>query len=183
MLPALRRWAADADVVVGMSLGGLTTIRLMAVARELVRRAVIEVCRAVNEALDRQPLGETFYLGSKPMTQPFLSTAASVPVQAQQPYRRQWPDSQGRGSRRSLVWKSGARPRNNWIDVGPPATPGGGPTSWWILDDHATGPPHPRPSVRPRRRPRARPSRSRRPAPGGPWHARPAWRPRSRHHR
>jgi len=41
LAPALRQWAADADVVVGMSLGGLTTIRLTAVAPDLVRRAVI----------------------------------------------------------------------------------------------------------------------------------------------
>ncbi|MDQ3790182.1 MAG: alpha/beta hydrolase, partial [Actinomycetota bacterium] len=31
VVPVLRRWVADADVVVGMSLGGLTTIRLTAV--------------------------------------------------------------------------------------------------------------------------------------------------------
>jgi esterase len=37
----LRVWAPDAEVVVGMSLGGLTTIRLARIAPDLVRRAVI----------------------------------------------------------------------------------------------------------------------------------------------
>ncbi|MEE2057353.1 alpha/beta fold hydrolase [Rhodococcus artemisiae] len=38
---AVREWASEADVVVGMSLGGLTAIRLAAVAPELVRRMVL----------------------------------------------------------------------------------------------------------------------------------------------
>ena len=41
VVPTLREWAPAADAVVGMSLGGLTTIRLTALAPELVRRAVI----------------------------------------------------------------------------------------------------------------------------------------------
>ncbi|SNQ50347.1 putative hydrolase [Frankia canadensis] len=39
--PVLRAWAPVADAVVGMSLGGLTTIRLTAIAPDLVRRGVI----------------------------------------------------------------------------------------------------------------------------------------------
>lgn len=38
---AVRRWAPDAETVVGASLGGLTTIRLTAIVPELVRRAII----------------------------------------------------------------------------------------------------------------------------------------------
>lgn len=41
VVPVLREWAPHADGVVGMSLGGLTTIRLTAAAPDLVRRAVI----------------------------------------------------------------------------------------------------------------------------------------------
>jgi esterase len=41
VVPVLREWAPAAEVVVGMSLGGLTTIRLTALVPELVRRAVI----------------------------------------------------------------------------------------------------------------------------------------------
>jgi esterase len=41
VVPVLREWAPEADAVVGMSLGGLTTIRLTALAPELVRRAVV----------------------------------------------------------------------------------------------------------------------------------------------
>jgi pimeloyl-ACP methyl ester carboxylesterase len=41
MIPVIRKWAPELDVVVGMSLGGLTTLRLTAVAPELVPRAVI----------------------------------------------------------------------------------------------------------------------------------------------
>jgi pimeloyl-ACP methyl ester carboxylesterase len=46
----LRRWAPAAEVVVGMSLGGLTAIRLTAIAPDLVRRAVIiDVTPSVHE--------------------------------------------------------------------------------------------------------------------------------------
>jgi esterase len=41
IVPLIRQWAPDPEVVVGMSLGGLTTIRLTAVAPGLVPRAVI----------------------------------------------------------------------------------------------------------------------------------------------
>lgn len=41
VLPALREYAPRADVVVGMSLGGLTALRLAAVAPELVRELVL----------------------------------------------------------------------------------------------------------------------------------------------
>jgi pimeloyl-ACP methyl ester carboxylesterase len=41
IVAVLRAWAPAADAVVGMSLGGLTTIRLAAIAPDLVRRAVI----------------------------------------------------------------------------------------------------------------------------------------------
>ena len=47
--PVIRALAPDAEVVVGMSLGGLTTIRLTATAPDLVRRAVIvDVTPSVN---------------------------------------------------------------------------------------------------------------------------------------
>src|SRR5262249_60214144 len=39
--PAVRELAPDADAVVGMSLGGLTTVALAGVAPELVRRVVL----------------------------------------------------------------------------------------------------------------------------------------------
>jgi pimeloyl-ACP methyl ester carboxylesterase len=39
--PVLRQWAPDAAAVVGMSLGGLTTIRLTGLVPDLVRRGVI----------------------------------------------------------------------------------------------------------------------------------------------
>ncbi|MFD6675351.1 alpha/beta fold hydrolase [Rhodococcus zopfii] len=38
---AVRRWAPDAEAVVGASLGGLATIRLAAIVPELVRRAIV----------------------------------------------------------------------------------------------------------------------------------------------
>jgi len=38
---AVRRWAPEAEAVVGASLGGLTTIRLAAIVPELVRRAIV----------------------------------------------------------------------------------------------------------------------------------------------
>jgi len=38
---SIRQWAPEPEVIVGMSLGGLTTIRLTAVAPDLVARAVI----------------------------------------------------------------------------------------------------------------------------------------------
>ncbi|MFF2110713.1 alpha/beta fold hydrolase [Rhodococcus koreensis] len=41
VVPVLRRWAPDARTVVGMSLGGLTTVRLTALVPEFVRRAVV----------------------------------------------------------------------------------------------------------------------------------------------
>jgi esterase len=41
LLPALREHASSADLVVGMSLGGLTAIRLAAVAPELVKELVL----------------------------------------------------------------------------------------------------------------------------------------------
>jgi pimeloyl-ACP methyl ester carboxylesterase len=41
LAPALQQLAADADLVVGMSLGGLTAIRLSALAAELVRKLVL----------------------------------------------------------------------------------------------------------------------------------------------
>ena len=41
VVPVLRQWAPDAAAVIGASLGGLTTIRLTAVAPDLVRCAVI----------------------------------------------------------------------------------------------------------------------------------------------
>jgi pimeloyl-ACP methyl ester carboxylesterase len=40
-VPLIRQWAPEPEVIVGMSLGGLTTIRLTAVAPDLVPRAVI----------------------------------------------------------------------------------------------------------------------------------------------
>jgi pimeloyl-ACP methyl ester carboxylesterase len=41
IVASIRRWAPEPEVIVGMSLGGLTTIRLTAVAPDLVARAVI----------------------------------------------------------------------------------------------------------------------------------------------
>jgi pimeloyl-ACP methyl ester carboxylesterase len=41
LVPLIRRWAPEPEVIVGMSLGGLATIRLTAVAPDLVSRAVI----------------------------------------------------------------------------------------------------------------------------------------------
>lgn len=41
LLPVLREWAPDADLMVGHSLGGLTAIRLATRAPELVRRLVL----------------------------------------------------------------------------------------------------------------------------------------------
>ncbi|MFZ0833278.1 MAG: alpha/beta hydrolase [Mycobacterium sp.] len=41
LLPVLRKWAAPADLFVGMSLGGLTAIRLATRAPDLVRRLVL----------------------------------------------------------------------------------------------------------------------------------------------
>jgi pimeloyl-ACP methyl ester carboxylesterase len=41
VLPVLRHWAPDAEVLVGVSLGGLTAVRLITLAPSLVRRAVI----------------------------------------------------------------------------------------------------------------------------------------------
>jgi esterase len=41
VVPVLREWAPEADAVVGMSLGGLTTIRLTALVPDLVRQAVV----------------------------------------------------------------------------------------------------------------------------------------------
>jgi pimeloyl-ACP methyl ester carboxylesterase len=38
---AVRRWAPEAEAVVGASLGGLATIRLAAIVPELVRRAIV----------------------------------------------------------------------------------------------------------------------------------------------
>lgn len=44
LVPVLREWAPDADLVVGMSLGGLTAIRLAALAPDLVQRlALVDV--------------------------------------------------------------------------------------------------------------------------------------------
>jgi esterase len=61
--PVLRQWAPSADAVVGMSLGGLTTIRLTAAAPQLVRRAVIvDVTPSVHlrqQSMTREEQGTT----------------------------------------------------------------------------------------------------------------------------
>jgi len=41
IVPLIRQWASGSQMIVGMSLGGLTAIRLTAVAPDLVRQAVI----------------------------------------------------------------------------------------------------------------------------------------------
>ncbi|HVW42943.1 MAG TPA: alpha/beta hydrolase [Amycolatopsis sp.] len=65
--PAVRQWAPDAEVVVGMSLGGLTTIRLAAAAPDVVRRAVIvDVSPAAllrSAAMTRKERGTTALIG------------------------------------------------------------------------------------------------------------------------
>ncbi|TQM11250.1 alpha/beta fold hydrolase [Pseudonocardia kunmingensis] len=65
--PAVRRWAPQAEVVVGMSLGGLTTIRLAAAAPDVVRRAVVvDVTPSVlrrTPAMSRAQRGTTALIG------------------------------------------------------------------------------------------------------------------------
>lgn len=63
LAPLIATWAPDARAVVGMSLGGLTTIALMGEAPELVRHAVIvDVTPSVSqrlEAMSSQQRGTT----------------------------------------------------------------------------------------------------------------------------
>src|ERR1700761_1281308 len=60
---AIGRWAPEPDLVVGMSLGGLTTLRLTAVAPELVPRAVIvdvtPSARSRRQAMNQAKRGTT----------------------------------------------------------------------------------------------------------------------------
>jgi esterase len=66
----LREWAPEADAVIGMSLGGLTTIRLTALAPQLVRRAVIvDVTPSVmhrHQDMTREQRGTTALVGGPP---------------------------------------------------------------------------------------------------------------------
>ncbi len=62
----IRQWAPEPEVIVGMSLGGLTTIRLTAIASDLVARAVI---------VDVTP---SAYLRQQSMTQTERGTTALV---------------------------------------------------------------------------------------------------------
>ncbi|MFD6856032.1 alpha/beta fold hydrolase [Rhodococcus sp. NPDC060090] len=93
---AIRQWAPDAEVVVGMSLGGLTTIRLAAVAPELVRRTVlVDVTPASiqrHQAMTQEQRG-TVALAAGPATFDTLDeivalTAAAAPHRSASSIRR-----------------------------------------------------------------------------------------------
>lgn len=93
---AVREWAPEADVVVGMSLGGLTTIRLASVAPDLVRRTVlVDVTPAStqrHQAMTQDQRG-TVALASGPATfdtfdEIVALTAAAAPHRSASSIRR-----------------------------------------------------------------------------------------------
>lgn len=83
--PVLRRWAPHAELVVGMSLGGLTAIRLSWIAPELVRRlVVVDVTPGVARRVPRLNTAErgTIALPTGPRTFPDFATMFAATVAA-----------------------------------------------------------------------------------------------------
>ena len=108
--PLVRAWAPDAAAVVGMSLGGLTTIRLTATAPDLVRRAVVvdvtPSSRLRTTSMTRAERGTTALLGG-PRT--FATLDEMIEVTAAAAPRR--PRS---SIRRGVVHNTRQRPDGRW---------------------------------------------------------------------
>lgn len=110
VVPVLRQWAPDAAAVVGMSLGGLTTIRLTGVAPDLVRRAVVvDVTPSVHRhqsSLSRTQRGTTALIGG-PRSFPTLEEMIELAAAAA-PHRTR------SSIRRGVVHNTRRRPDGRW---------------------------------------------------------------------
>jgi esterase len=96
VVPVLRQWAPDAAGVVGMSLGGLTTIRLIGLVPDLVRRAaIVDVTPSVmlrHRDMTEAERGTTALVGGPPSfatrEEIIELTAAAAPQRPRSSIRR-----------------------------------------------------------------------------------------------